>query len=193
MVATQVAQRSITLARDDRNLVPIPATAKKILAITYAGDGDLVAGRVFNGELRSAGYNVIAESVDSRSTETELAAIRARADSVDVIIASAYVFPRDGAGSIAAQGGYPAFIEEISKAGKNVIAISFGNPYLVSAYPSVPAYLLAWGGAPVSQSAAARAVHGTIAIGGKLPISIPPFFKTGDGVQRAASRAEAPR
>lgn len=188
MVATQVAQRSITLARDDRNLVPIPATAKKILAITYAGDGDLLAGRVFNGELRSAGYNVITESVDSRTTQEELAAVRARADSVDVIIASAYVFPRDGAGTIAAEGGYSAFIEEISKAGKNVIAISFGNPYLVSAYPSVPAYVLAWGGAPVSQSAAARAMHGTIAIGGKLPISIPPFFKTGDGVDRAASR-----
>ncbi|HEX5577498.1 MAG TPA: glycoside hydrolase family 3 C-terminal domain-containing protein, partial [Gemmatimonadaceae bacterium] len=125
--------------------------------------------------------------------EQELAAVRARADSVDVIIASAYVFPRDGAGTIAAEGGYSALIEGISKAGKNVIAISFGNPYLVSAYPSVPAYMLAWGGAPVSQSAAARAIHGTIAIGGKLPISIPPFFKTGDGVDRAATRTVTAR
>ena len=189
IVATQVAQRSITLARDERSLVPIPATAKKIMAITYASDGDIVAGRVFNGELRAAGYNVIAESADSRTTDAELAALRARADSADLVIASAYVFPRDGRGSIAAEGGYPAFIEGIAKSGKSVIAIAFGSPYLVSAYPSVPAYLLAWGGAPVSQLAAARALHGSIAIGGKLPISIPPFFKTGDGFDRQVTRA----
>jgi beta-N-acetylhexosaminidase len=186
-IATEVARRSITLARDARNLVPLPATAKRILAITYAGDGDLVAGRVFNGDLRSAGLDVRTAAVDSRTTEAELARLRSRADSADLVIASAYVSPRDGHGTVAAEGGFPAFIEKLSAEGRNVVAISFGNPYLVSAYPSAPAYLLAWGGAPVSQRAAAAALVGRTAISGKLPISIPPWFKTGDGVERAAS------
>jgi beta-N-acetylhexosaminidase len=182
-VAREVAEKSITLARDDKSLVPL-ARGRRVLSIRYADAGDLVAGRIFDQELRAAGITVTPVNVDSRTTEAELAALRLRADSADVILASAYVFPRESRGSIAAEGGFPALVEELSKAGRNVIAISFGSPYLVGAYPSVPAYLLAWGGAPVSQRAAASALLGATPIAGHLPISIPPWFKPGDGIAR---------
>jgi beta-N-acetylhexosaminidase len=188
-VASRVARESMTLARDDRSLVPLAPTVKKVLAITYAGDGDLVAGRVFNGELRGAGLDVRTVAVDSRTTADELHRLQLRADSSDVIIASAYISPRDGHGSVAAEGGFPAFIENLAKSGRSVIALSFGNPYLLSAYPSVPAYLLAWGGAPVSQRAAAAALLGRAPITGRLPISIPPYFTTGQGLDRKATRS----
>jgi beta-N-acetylhexosaminidase len=189
-IASEVAEKSITLARDSASLVPLSRNTRRILSITYADGGDLVAGRVFNQELRSAGLRVLTETVDSRTTQAELDRLRAAADSVDVVIASAYVVPRESRGSIGASGGFPAFIEQLSAARKNLVAISFGNPYLVSAFPSVPAYLLAWGGAPVSQRAAARALIGRTAISGKLPISIPPWFKVGDGVERAATATQ---
>jgi beta-N-acetylhexosaminidase len=189
-IASEVAEKSITLARDSASLVPLSRNTRRILSITYADGGDLVAGRVFNQELRSAGLRVLTETVDSRTTQAELDRLRAAADSVDVVIASAYVVPRESRGSIGASGGFPAFIEQLSAARKNLVAISFGNPYLVSAFPSVPAYLLAWGGAPVSQRAAARALIGRAAISGKLPISIPPWFKVGDGVERAATATQ---
>ena len=185
-VAAEVARKSITLARDERGLVPLARKGLRILSITYADGGDLVAGRVFNPALRAAGNTVVTQSVDGRTTASELDALRLQADSFDVIIASAYVVPRDSHGSIGAEGGYPALIEQLAVAKKNLIAISFGSPYLVSAYPSVPAYMLAWGGAPVSQRAAAAALLGNAAISGRLPISIPPWFKPGDGVDRAS-------
>ena len=185
-VAAEVAAKSITVARDSGSLVPMSRNARRILSITYADGGDLVAGRVFNQELRSGGFRVSTETVDSRTTPAELERLRVQADSADVVIASAYVFPRESRGSIGATGGFPAFIEQLSAARKNLIAISFGNPYLVSAFPSVPTYVLAWGGAPVSQRAAAQAILGRAAISGRLPISIPPWFKVGDGLDRAA-------
>ena len=186
-IAREVAEKSITLARDDRALVPLARARKTLLSITYAEASDLVAGRVFNQELRRGGFNVTAVSVDSRSTQQELDDLRARADSADVIVTSAYVFPRDGKGSISAEGGFPTLVKQLAESGKNLIAVSFGSPYLVSAYPTVPAYLLAWGGAPVSQRAAAAALLGETAISGRLPISIPPWFKSGDGIDRAPS------
>jgi beta-N-acetylhexosaminidase len=173
--------------------VPLARTVRRILSITYADGGDLIAGRVFNQELRSAGLRVTAETVDSRTTQAELDRLRAAADSADVVIASAYVVPRASRGSIGASGEFPAFIEQLSAERKNLIAISFGNPYLVSTFPSVPAYMLAWGGAPVSQRAAARAVLGRAPISGRLPISIPPWFKVGDGVDRATTAPQAER
>ena len=185
-VAAEVAEKAITVARDSGSLVPLSRNVRRILSITYADGGDLVAGRVFNQELRSGGLRVSTETVDSRTTTAELDQLRLQADSADVVIASAYVFPRESRGSIGAAGGFPAFIEQLSAARKNLIAISFGNPYLVSAFPSVPTYVLAWGGAPVSQRAAAHAILGRNAISGRLPISIPPWFKVGDGLDRAA-------
>src|SRR5688572_27366539 len=138
--AREVAEKSITLARDERTLVPLSRSGKRILSITYSDNADLVAGRVFNQELRRGGFTVDAVSVDARTTAEELKQLRSQADSADVVVASAYVFPRDGRGSIAAEGGFPALIEDMSKAGKNLVALSFGSPYLVSAFPSVPAY-----------------------------------------------------
>jgi beta-N-acetylhexosaminidase len=186
-VAAEVAEKSITLARDNMSSVPLAKTLKNILSITYADASDLLAGRIFNQELRSAGYRVTAVGVDSRSTQAELDALKVQADSADVIVASAYVFPRESSGSIGTQGGFSALVEQLAVSKKNVVAISFGNPYLVSAFPSVPAYLLGWGSAPVSQRAVAAALTGAKPISGRLPISIPPSFKVGDGLDRAAS------
>ncbi len=188
-VARNVAERSITLARDEKALVPLRRAGKRILSITYADGSDRIAGRIFNEELRRGGFKVAATTVDSRSTQSDFDALRIQADSADVVIASAYVFPRDGAGTIGTSGGFPALVEQLGTAGKPVVAISFGNPYLVSTFSNVGSYMLAWGGAPVSQRAAAQALLGEKAISGRLPISIPPWFKTGDGLARAVTQA----
>jgi beta-N-acetylhexosaminidase len=188
-VAEEVAEKSITLARDTRSLVPLAATARRILSITYANDDDVIAGRIFNEALRGARRNVRAVSVDSRTTKEELDRLKIAADSADVVIASLYVMPRESAGSIGTEGGFAAFLQQLAAAQKNIIAVAFGSPYVVSAFPDAPAYLMAWGGAPVSQRAAAAALLGSAPISGRLPISIPPSLKTGDGIDRAAVRS----
>jgi hypothetical protein len=54
--------------------------------------------------------------------------------------------------------------------------------------PSVPAYLVSWGGFAASQRAAARALTGDIAITATLPISIPPLLRYGAGERRPSRR-----
>ncbi len=73
--------------------------------------------------------------------------------------------------------------------GKPLIAISFGSPYVLHSIPEVPAYLLAWGGTPLSQRAAATALLGMNPITGKLPISLPPYYTLGAGIERPARTA----
>jgi beta-N-acetylhexosaminidase len=183
-VAEEVARRSVTLARDERGLVPLPAGAPRVLSVTYAEVADLVAGRAFDRELAAGGAQVRSARVDDRTLPAEFAALRRRADSADVIVASAYVSPREHRGTVGAGGGFAEFVEALSAAGKPVVAVTFGNPYLVTSFPSVPAYLLAWGGAEVSQRAAARALLGREPITGTLPISIPPSLPRGTGLRR---------
>ncbi|HEV2130322.1 MAG TPA: glycoside hydrolase family 3 N-terminal domain-containing protein [Longimicrobiaceae bacterium] len=185
-VAREIAERSITLVRDERGLVPLAESAPHILSIIYASPTDPVAGRAFHGELVERGRAAVVARVDDRTTPAEFDTLRAQSNEADVVVVSAYVSPREHAGSVEAGGGFPRFVEDLAAAGKPVVAISFGNPYLLSFFPSVPAYLLAWGGAEVSQRAAARALLGEIPITGTLPISLPPYHARGEGIERPA-------
>jgi beta-N-acetylhexosaminidase len=188
-IAEEVAQRSITLAQDRMSLVPlVPDSTKKTLVITYADASDLVAGRLFNTIVAERVPGSAAVRVDDRTTEAEYAALATKAHSADLLIVSAYVSPREFAGTVGAQAGFTQFIEKFALSGKPIIVISFGSPYLLSAFPSVSSYLLAWGGSPVSQRAAALAVVGEREINGRLPISLPPALPFGAGIHRAQTR-----
>jgi hypothetical protein len=48
--------------------------------------------------------------------------------------------------------------------------------------------MAAWAVEDVAQTAAARAVFGETAIQGRSPVSLPGFFKIGDGLQLAAQK-----
>jgi beta-N-acetylhexosaminidase len=185
-IADELAERSITLAQDRMNIVPLTRdSTKRIVVITYAEPSDLVAGRTFNPIIRERLPQAETIRVDGRTTDTEYAALAARTDSADLILVSAYVSPREFAGTVGAQAGFSQFVEKIALSGKPIIVLSFGSPYLLSAFPSVSSYLLAWGGSPISQRAAALAVLGEREIDGRLPISLPPALPFGAGLHRA--------
>ena len=64
------------------------------------------------------------------------------------------------------------------------VLVSLGNPYLISALPEVWSYLIAWRANAVAEQAVGRALAGVTSITGQLPISIPPTYPRGWGVQR---------
>jgi beta-N-acetylhexosaminidase len=184
--AEEVASRSITLAQDRMNIVPLVRdSTKRVLVITYAEPTDLVAGTTFNSLVAERIRGAEVARVDGRTTDAEYAALGARTDSADVILVSAYVSPREFSGTVGAQAGFSHFVEKIALSGKPIIVLSFGSPYLLNAFPSVSSYLLAWGGSPISQRAAALAVLGEREINGRLPISLPPALPFGAGIHRA--------
>jgi beta-N-acetylhexosaminidase len=192
-IANEVAERSITLAQDKMNLVPLtPDSTKKILVITYADPSDLIAGRIFNSTLTQQLPGTATIKVDDRTTDAEYAALGAQADSAALVLVSAYVSPREFAGTVGTQAAFSQFVEKNALLGKPIVVISFGSPYLLSAFPSVSSYLLAWGGSPVSQRAAALAVLGDREISGRLPISLPPALPFGAGIHRAQTRMSNP-
>jgi beta-N-acetylhexosaminidase len=188
-VAQTIAERSLTLVRDEGNRVPARGV-RRVVSITYAREGDAAAGRHFHDALRERGLEVRAVRVDDRSTAEELAAARALADGADLVVVGAYVSPREHAGTVGAEGGVPRFVERLAAEGAPVVVVSFGSPYLLSFFPSIPSYLVAWGGAEVSQRAAVRALLGERPITGTLPISLPPNHAIGTGINRPAAGGE---
>ncbi|MBW3573132.1 MAG: glycoside hydrolase family 3 C-terminal domain-containing protein, partial [Gemmatimonadetes bacterium] len=111
------------------------------------------------------------------------ASLRQRAAAADVVVASIAIAPFQYR-ALGIGGGLPAFVEGLAASGKPVVAVSLGSPYLLDAFPSVPAYLLAWDTGAPAEAAAARGLLGAIPITGRLPVSLPPHHRAGEGIDR---------
>jgi len=158
------------------------------LSITVARRADLSAGNAFNAELRQRMPKLRTEFVSTEDAALNYPRLLAAADSADVTIVSSYVGQSWDAVSASAPGAFTNFVRTLVERGRKPIVVAFGNPYLLQQLPWVGAYLVAWGGFPVSQVAAARALLGSAPISGQLPISIPPLANRGAGESRAAQR-----
>ena len=186
-LAQRVAERALTLVRDEEGLVPLPSKVRQALSITYADTDDLVAGHYFDSAMQESEVverRVLPVRIDPRTTAGEFAALGKQAEEAEVIIVSMYVSPRNHKGTVAAAGAVSSFVESLAERGMPTVVVSFGSPYLLDGFPSVSAYLIAWGGDEVCQRAAATALIGRTAIGGRLPISLPPFHSAGEGLRR---------
>ena len=187
-VAALAAQRSITLAKDSLSLVPLARSAGqptwRILSITVASRTDLPAGATFNAELRRS-TNVRAELVSPDDPSTNFDRLFAAADSSDVAIVSSYLTTGTNISNPNAPEPIAQFMRALVQRHPRTIVVAFGNPYLLQQVPVASTYLVGWGGFPVSQAAAARALLGVSAIGGRLPISIPPLLRFGAGEDRS--------
>lgn len=174
IVARRIAERSITLVKDSLRQIPLSAASTaRILSVTVGRRSDLSAGVAFNGELRSGFKSLRAEFLAAEDPAADYARLERAADSADVTIVSSYVGQNWDAVSANAPQAFAAFVKRLTERGKRPIIVAFGNPYLLQQIPFVPSYVVAWGGFPPSQVAAARAIAGRASITGKLPISIP--------------------
>ena len=186
-IAQRVAEKSITLVKDSLRQVPLGSdTVLRVLSITLARRADLPAGNAFNAELRTRLPKLRTEFVATEDAALNYPRLIAAADSADVTIVSSYVGQSWDAITASAPQAFTNFVQTLVQRGRKPIVVAFGNPYLLQQVPWVGAYLVAWGGFPVSQTAAARALLGTSAISGHLPISIPPNVSRGRGEERAA-------
>ena len=187
-VAGRAAEESITLVKDSLHQIPLLVDSARVLSITVARRADLSAGNAFNSELRSRLSKLRTEFVATEDAALNFPRLIAAADSADVTIVSSYVGQSWDATTASSPEAFTNFVHTLVNRGRKPIVVALGNPYLLKQLPWVSAYLVAWGGYPVSQLAAARAMLGTGAISGHLPISIPPYAARGAGEQRAVER-----
>jgi beta-N-acetylhexosaminidase len=183
-LAAEVAQRAITLLRDRENLIPVRGS--RALVIQYAPETELKAGRVFAPTLAAAlpGSRVV--KILPNVARSQLDSIAALAKGMDRIIVAAYVRRIEGSGRFAVPQHVSAWIDSLARdsVGPKVVVAAFGNPYLIRQFPSVGTYLVTYGVSDDLERAAARAILGSAPITGRAPISLPGFFRAGDGLTR---------
>lgn len=185
-VAREVAERSITLARDRDVLLPMnPAGMGRVLSIVYSDNWNPLVGRTLQRALADRFPGMETAVLDARARPVELDSLLAQADSADLVLFSPFVRVMAWKGDAAIAEPVPGFVEQLAVRRPTVV-VSFGSPYVLKQFPNIGTYLLAWGQGEVAQRAAVRALTGEIPITGTLPISLPPYHPIGTGIQREA-------
>jgi len=205
-VARQIAQRAVTLVRDDAHLLPLPAA---LPAASDASHSSLVAvvftdharatesGRAFASELRknipgSTVFFVDASTANSLRSDILAAA---HAASRVIVVAEAMPNPRrttqgHASGSAALDSASMDVLQSIVAASpaKTIVA-ALGNPYTGGSIPGIQTYVCTFSDTPLSASTLVGALIGKSAIHGRLPVTIPGLAQRGSGLDRDATNA----
>jgi beta-N-acetylhexosaminidase len=185
-VARDVAARSIVLLSDSTGAIDsLRARPRRVALVTYAEDPGILPGYVLANELRALGDTVRVFRIWPSSGPASYDSARAVLAEGGVPVFAAAVRAMAGRGRVALPDSLVAFIESTANANPTVL-LSLGSPYLLLQTPQVTSHLLAWSANPLSETAAARALSGA-PITGRLPITIPPTFQRGAGLDRPAA------
>jgi beta-N-acetylhexosaminidase len=217
--ARLAAERAITLVKDSHGVVPfagLPRTSR-VVSVTIAPRTDLGAGVTFNAELARMFPALRSISLSTEEVFDATAAVAATpgqnaqyiaspqprllpalvenalrgAQGADLVVVSSYFGAGSSTSRLAAPGGMADLLTGLEKAGTRVVLATFSNPYIAQDLPPVSSYLIAWGGSPLMQRAAARALLGSAPITGQLPITIPSVAAYGAGLRRDARAASS--
>ncbi len=182
----EIANKAITLVRNDGGVIPINSNQKiAVLGISNGFDGSPTMSS-FVSTLRSNGLRFTPAYLQENSTVEQALVARQAVNAADTVVVGLYGRVRSGAkNSVGIPENGAVIIRDLLAANKKVIAVSFGNPYILLGFPELKTYVVAYGDMPSLQRAAARSVLGTQDVTGKLPISLPGLHPRGTGIQLA--------
>ena len=190
-VAEEAMQRAITLITNARGDVPLAvprdANVLYLSLLDYPrGWASGAPSRVFQPELAARWPATTAVELTDRSPSAEIDLVRAMASRYDAIVASVFVRAASGSGRMDLAPGLVELLERLTAitADRRIpfVVVSFGNPYVATFLPSLPAVLLTYDFRDVAELAAVRAVAGEAPIGGRLPVALPGRYPVGHGL-----------
>ncbi len=189
--AQDISDRGMTLLRDTPKRLPLDATKpSRALLLAFYADPEPYPGEDLERELRKRFDSVTTLRADTRFVSAANLKLPPP-DSYDLALLALFVRVSDRKGNVDVPAEQAALAEQVYKAGKPVITIALGSPYLIERFPQAETWLGAFGISDVAQISAARALFGEIPIRGHLPVTIPGIgLKAGFGIEVPADPME---
>jgi beta-N-acetylhexosaminidase len=180
--AQEVADRAVTLVRNNGHAVPLSAAAQTcFVAMPLSRFGS--EGQLFLQEVRKRQPKAALLTLDPSLSRGQVDDAIERLQGCAAYAVAAFAPVTAARGSVGLGGELPHAVEALIATGKPVVLIALGSPYLLRNFPNVPAYLATYSSVPPSELAAVKALWGETPTRGRLPVSIPGLAKLGDGIQ----------
>ena len=185
--AQEIADKSVTLVKNDNALVPLKEPAKACFWSLAEGRTS-VEGMAMAAELRKRAPGARMIMLDTTTSEDDIHKAEDANSTCETNVVAAFLAVAAYRGNTALGGNFPALVTRLLNTKKPMILMAMGNPYLLRNYPEVPAYLTTYSTVPPSEIAALKALFGEIPIQGKLPVTIPNLAQIGDGIALNATQ-----
>ncbi len=182
--ALEIARASITVVRNEGGILPLRAEGPlKVLHLVLSSDAKNPAIQgIPEAELRER--RIPAENVflGPELSEETAAALVARVTEFSHVVASCFVRVTGAKGTADMVPSHARLLRALAAAGRPLVVVSLGSPYLLRQFPEAPVYVAAYGSAESSQRAAIAALFGEYAVTGKLPVTLPGLYPYGHGL-----------
>jgi beta-N-acetylhexosaminidase len=199
--ALEIAHASITVVRNEGGILPLHAEGPlKVMHLVMSSDARNPAIQgILEAELLERRIPTENVFLGPEVSEETGAALVARVSEFSHVVASCFVRVTGAKGTADMAPSHARLLRALATAGRPLVAVSFGSPYLLRQFPEAPVYVAAYGSAESSQRAAIAALFGEYAVTGKLPVTLPGLYAYGHGLLlpkhemtlRAASPQEA--
>ena len=185
--ALAIARSAITVVRNEGGLIPLKAeTPLRILHLVMSSDAR-VDSMVIQGipEAELAVRRIPTETMwlGPEVSDATAERILERSEGFTHVLASAFVKVGAFRGNADMSEAHAALLEALVSAGRKVVVVSYGSPYLLRQFPAVPAYVCSYGWVETSQRAAIGALFGEFPVTGHLPVTLPGLYAYGHGLQ----------
>ena len=182
-LASEIGNRSITLVKNNDNILPLEPKSNDTFYIVDLYDGANNHNEsIVTKSLRENGYKVRSFQIDKSDSLIVANHILDQIPSDGLVLLNAYANPVEWKENIFLPSVEADFINRLIKKCSTVIITSFGSPYLIQDFPEAPVYICAYKGSSVMQKAFLNALMGESDINGILPVTIPGIAKRGSGI-----------
>ncbi|RDC57144.1 glycoside hydrolase family 3 [Pedobacter chinensis] len=174
----ELANASVTMLRGKeyiKNMIPIRRTA--IISI------GVPSVTRFQKEISKGFYNSVYYVLDKDANATQISNVAREIGAFDQVIVGIHDSRSRPANNIPLNAGVKNFIKELS--GKNAVFALFANPYNLAGLPGLEnsrGLVVAYQKEDYMQISAAAVINNRLVPTGKLPVSILPNYKFGDGL-----------
>ncbi len=172
-LAREVAERSVTLVRDDAGRLPLRLGAGTRLVAVMPRPRDLTPADTSSAvepglasALRAAWpeASVVEIVTDQPPTDRDIAATRQAALDADLIVVGTIDASRDAA--------QVELVDALLRAGPPVVTVALRTPWDLAAYPAAASHLATYSILPDSMSALAEVLAGRLVPTGRLPVRL---------------------
>jgi len=174
--AQQIADKAVTLLRNDRAVLPLTFGSRSCLMVVTERRNSPLGQRMMQEFQRRAPTGRVLAVESSLPLAALEAALGDTSACASIAVASF-------AGVSADLRDVKPFVTKLAAGSTPLVLVAFENPYLLAALPNVPAYFTTFSSALPSEIAAVKALFGEIAITGHTPVTIPGIAKLGEGIQ----------
>lgn len=165
--AQRVSDRTVTLLRDEDDLLPLTAGARSVLVTGWGVATTAAMGQA----LGRRGHTPVVRETGAQPTDARIAAAVADAATRDLVV----VLTQKAwdAGVTDPGRRQQRLVAELVATGTPVVHVAVRDPYDIAYLPSVGTSLATFSYTAVSMESAVKVLHGEISPTGALPVDVP--------------------